>query len=409
MRKFFQLIMPFILVFFILISTQNVSGSLNAISVNKSSRQANELVIYTYESLLAWGEDPEAVGDAVFTEFEQNEGITVKLEYFDDVGSMLVRLVEEKDDPQADIAIGIDNSMIHHAKEEGIFTPFYPTNLSDIPNWLYSNLDSDHFINPYDYGLIALIYHKDALNETLLPDPNSFVLDDLLNETLANMFVAEDPTTSSPGLGFLLWTVAVYDKILDQDWTSWWRQIAGKISIKESWGDAWALWATEGSGKHILVSYGTDAAYDYWYTGETPSIGVLLSHEGGQPNAWLQIEGIGIVNNTAHQEKAEKFVDWFLSKTVQEYIPENNWMFPANPYAELPDSYQYAVNLTGVNLLNDLIPPNELQEHLGTWMNAWLEAIYIPGFEAISVVFVFSFLGAIILVITRRNKKHTFK
>ncbi|MFX1252947.1 MAG: thiamine ABC transporter substrate binding subunit [Promethearchaeota archaeon] len=409
MRKFFQLIMPFILVFFILIATQNVSGDLDFISVSKSSRQDNELVIYAYESLLAWGEDPEAVTEAVFTAFEQKEGITVKLEYFSDAGDMLIRLVEEKDDPQADIAIGIDNSMIHHAKEEGIFTSFYPTNLSDIPNWLYSNLDSDHFINPYDYGLIGLIYHKEALNETVLPDPNSFVLDDLLNETLANMFVTEDPTTSSPGLGFLLWTIAIYDKILDQDWTNWWRQIADKVSIKESWGDAWTLWATEGSGKHILVSYGTDAAYDYWSTGETPSIGVLLSHEGGQSNAWLQIEGIGIVNNTAHQEKAEKFVDWFLSKTIQEYIPENNWMFPANQYAELPDSYQYAVNLTGINLLNDLIPPEELQEYLGTWMNAWLEAIYIPGFEAISAVFVFSFLGALILVINRKNKKGPFK
>ena len=121
--------------------------------------------------------------------------------------------------------------------------------------------------------------------------------------------------------------------------------------------------------------------------------------------------GFGYGGDEAYyvKEKAENFVDWFLSKTVQEYIPENNWMFPANQYAELPDSFQYAVNLTGVNLLNDLIPSEELQEHLGTWMNSWLEAIYIPGFEAVSVVFVFSFLGAIVLVITRRNKKYAFK
>ncbi|MFX0095793.1 MAG: thiamine ABC transporter substrate binding subunit [Candidatus Hodarchaeota archaeon] len=407
MRRIFSIGSALFLVFLVLLTIQNSSAIPNTMLINKASRQSDDLVIYTYESLLAWGEEGEALRTRLFNEFGQKEGITVRPEYFSDVGEMLTRLEVEKDNPQADIAIGIDNSMVYAAKENGIFVPYYPTNFSEISSWLYSNLDSDHFLNPYDYGLIALVYHKDALNETLLPNPDSFILDDLLNESLARMFITEDPTTSSSGLGFLLWTIAVYDKILGKDWASWWRQIADKISIKESWGDAWALWTTEGSGKEIMVSYGTDPAYDYWYSGETPNIGVLLSHEGGQPNAWLQIEGIGIVSGTTHQTEAEKFVDWFLSKTIQEYIPENNWMFPANQYAELSESFQYAVNHTTVNILNDLIPPSELGQYLSAWLETWLEVIYVPtpGFDAFSVFSIFSFIGVIILMINRRKKK----
>ncbi|MHA2203008.1 MAG: thiamine ABC transporter substrate-binding protein [Candidatus Hodarchaeales archaeon] len=368
-----------------------VSASLIIVQVSSNSNYPNStqqtptLTIYTYESLLNWGLNATDANSRIFDAFEVQENCKVELEYFDDANSVLAKAVAEKISPKADIIIGIDNVLIYEAKAQDILVPYETTTLSDLLESAVNGLDPDHYVTPYDYGLIAIIYHKHLVNSTNVPTIDNLKLEDLLNPNVAQIFVTEDPTLSSTGLGFLMWTIGIYEKVLNKDWELWWNDTRNDIQIEDSWGDAFDVFYNPAANRPMVVSYGTDPAYDYLFYGEpggTPSIGATVSHENSSKYGWLQIEGLGILKGTKNLSLAKKFIDWFTGKTVQEIIPENNWMYPANTLADLPESYNFAIDPTTITPLNDLFTPDELEESLDKWLEAWEQVIilgYIPS------------------------------
>src|SRR6056297_2599910 len=87
-----------------------------------------ELVVYAYDSFASeWGPGPQVV-----ELFEEKHGITVHLKSIGDAGQVLQRLILEKDDPRADLAIGIDNNLIARAKKEGVLMPYISSKLSRV-------------------------------------------------------------------------------------------------------------------------------------------------------------------------------------------------------------------------------------------------------------------------------------
>ncbi|MCE7741049.1 MAG: hypothetical protein GOP50_01200, partial [Candidatus Heimdallarchaeota archaeon] len=75
------------------------------------------LVIYTYESLLA---DPGYDFISAYASFSGLSADEINIVYMEDANSVLSKAILEKDAPTADVLIGLDNVMIHDAKEEGI-------------------------------------------------------------------------------------------------------------------------------------------------------------------------------------------------------------------------------------------------------------------------------------------------
>ena len=63
---------------------------------------------------------------------------------------------------------------------------------------------TDDYFLPYDYAHFAVVYDT----EKMTMPPKS--LDELVNGDPEQKIVLEDPRTSTPGLGFLLWMKAVY-------------------------------------------------------------------------------------------------------------------------------------------------------------------------------------------------------
>ncbi|UCE12468.1 MAG: thiamine ABC transporter substrate-binding protein [Candidatus Heimdallarchaeota archaeon] len=343
-----------------------------------SSNQTPTLTIYAYDSLLNWGLDPTDVNSKVFDAFESQKGCNIELEYFTDVGAILARAITEKNAPVADLIIGIDNVLIHEAKAQDLFIPYEPITSANLSISAINGLDPEFHVTPYDFGFIALIYHKDLVNPTTVPNINNLELSDLTDPTVAQMLLAEDPTLSSTGLGFLMWTIGVYEKVLDKDWELWWNATRDYIQVESSWGDAFDLFYNPAVNRPIMVSYATDPAYNYLFYQDT-SVGATVSHENDSNLAWLQIEGIGIVKGTNNLALAQSFIDWFTGKTVQELFPENNWMYPANTYAELPASYDYAIDPTTVTPLNDLFTPEEINSSLADWQDTW-QRVMILGY-----------------------------
>ena len=402
----------FFLALLILSGLNGVHSSFVQAKITKS--QDIELIIYTYDSLLA---DPyyDIAGN-----FSASSGIprrNIQITRFSDANEIVVRLATEKEDPQADVVVGIDNTLIHLIENKGaVLEPYSPINIGQIDSNLIQNLDPDHYLIPYDYGIISLYYQNQIINSTTNPELTNLTLNSLLDSDLLSMLLVENPKYSSPGLGFLLWTIAVFgdpdinlDGLLNSNWRYWWNSSRNEITITNSWGDAFEIFFNPNEGKPIMVSYGTSPAYSYcqWADNSTSAV---VTYENNQQNAWLQIEGIGLVKDAPHKENGKQFINWFLGSTFQSEIPEHQWMYPANTEVILsPCFVQSSIHPDDIIRLNDFIPPTVLAEHLTNWTEEWEQIIVlgytetpngIPGLEFYHVLF-----GLILLAIPVLLKK----
>lgn len=340
------------------------------------------LVIYTYDSLLA---DP---GYDFISGFSNYSGILeedIQIILLSDANSIVTQAALEKNNPVADVLIGIDNVLIYTAKEEEILQPYDSPALSNISQIIIDNLDSEKYVLPYDMGVIALWYSVNRINTTTNPELANLTLEDILDYDLAKKLVVQNPNFSSPGLGFLLWTIAVYgdanigfEGLLGQNWRDWWKEAKKDLRIVSSWGDAFSIFYTEEENRPMMVSYGTSPAYDVCHPiygvgeGNPPPSAALLSHEQNLDNAWLQIEGIGLVNNSPHPDAGKQFIDWFLSKELQDNIPLNNWMYPVHNNATISSCFiDNSINPNEVDILNNLISSELLIDNLERWKRDW--------------------------------------
>ncbi len=322
--------------------------------------------VYTYDSFLAWGEDSENIDEIVFGPFERRYGVDVKIERLStDANGIISRLIAESQNPIADVVIGIDNILILQEQAKTVLEPFTPDNLSLIDQEIVEALDPEHYIVPFDYGLVTLIYDTSDINATTHPELSSLTFDDLAD--MASMLVTENPHLSSPGLSFLLTQIAIYEELLEEDWTNWWEEVKNKIDVQEGWTEAWSKWDTDPS-KHLLVSYGTDPAYGALWSDSEPTTAIAPIQYDGTDYAWMQIEGMGIVKNGPNPSLAQAFIEYCLSPAVQSHIALNQWMFPANSDVELDPVFDYAIHPDDITIANDLLTRDQISNNLEAWL-----------------------------------------
>ncbi len=329
------------------------------------------LTVYTYDSFMLWGSDPDNIDETVFGPFEDEYGIEVRIERLNtDANGIISKLVAEQSNPVADVVIGIDNILILQAQAKQVLEQYTPSNIDLVEHSIIDALDPDHYVTPFDFGLVTLIHRTSELNATVNPGIENLTLTNLVD--MASMLVTENPHFSSPGLSFLLSQIAVYEKLMNADWRDWWRAVKDDIDVQEGWTEAWTKWDSD-SARKILVSYGTDPAYDASWTGGAPDTAVAPIYYDGVDYAWMQVEGIGLVKNGPNPTLAKAFIDYCLTAAVQDNIALNQWMFPANTNVELDPVFDYALQLDDVSLLNELLTGTEIATNLESWLNAYDE------------------------------------
>ena len=308
-----------------------------------------QLVIYAYDSFVAeWGPAP-----LVIPKFEDSRGIEVQVISVGDAGQVLNRAILEKDNPQADIILGIDNNMLSRALEEEVLQPYRSPNLDAVPGQLI--FDSTHSVTPFDYGYFAFVYDSDVLEDP----PES--LEELTDLRFRKRVIVQDPRTSSPGLGFLLWTIAVYG----EGYLEYWKRLQPSLlTITDGWDTAYGMF-TSGEAPMVL-SYTTSPAYHVEYE-QTERYRALLFEEGN----YLQIEGMGILKGAPHPELARKFIDFILTEDFQAEIPLTNWMYPVDPQVDTPDSFRFAPEPEHALQL----PAAEVRDNRERWVKAWVELV----------------------------------
>ncbi len=318
-----------------------------------AQQPTGDLTIYTYDSMVS----EYGLGPKVVPKFEEKCNCKVNMVSKGDAGQVLNALILEKDNPKADLVIGLDNSLIFDALEQGVLEEFTPSNASLIPEQI--KFSQDKYLTPYDYGYFAFVYDAEVVAEL-----DSF--DSLLDSSLKNKIAIQNPRTSSPGLGLLLWTIAVYG---DPGYKDFWTEFKPNIlTVTDGWDESAGLFAVK--EVPIYLSYGTSPPYYAEFEG----IETYLAADFKEGH-YVQIEGMGIVKGTKNRKRAEEFIEFSLTEEFQKEIPFNQFMFPVNKNVELPQAFQdYALQPeTQLELDPELV--DEKQEE---WISEW-EKIMLSG------------------------------
>ncbi len=288
---------------------------------DSSEQRETEVVVYAYDSFTAdWGPGPELV-----KRFEAETGCKCTLISAGDAVQVLTRAVLEKNAPQADVLVGLDNNQVKTVKAHKVLQSYKPTNADSlIP--ADAVMDPDWQLVPYDWSYFALIY--DTQSDT--PAPES--LSDLTKDVYAKKLILMDPRTSTPGLGFAAWTRAVFgDKYLD-----YWKALKPSIlTMAPGWDAGYGLF-TAGEAP-LVISYTTSPAYHVEYD-KTDRYRALIFDEGHI----MQIEGAGLVKGAPNAKGGKAFLDFLISEKAQSVLPLTQWMYPVNAQVVLPASYKAA-------------------------------------------------------------------
>src|SRR5665811_450924 len=309
--------------------------------------------------------DSFAVSDGVLAAFTQETGLTVRVLTSGDAGAMLNQAILTKDNPLADVLYGVDNTFLSRALEAGLFESYAPAALDSVPDKF--ELDSEHRVTPIDFGDVCLNYDKGYFADTGLAVPSS--LADLTRPEYRGLLVVEDPATSSPGLAFLLATIATFGEEGDYTWKDFWSDlVANDVQIASGWEEAYYSDFSGGAGegdRPLVVSYASSPPAEVIFSEqpltEAPT-GVIVD------GAFRQIEFAGILAGTKAPRGARLFLDFMLSLEFQEDMPLNMFVFPANSDAALPPEF---LEFTRVPPNPVSVDPWAIESDRERWIEEW--------------------------------------
>ena len=306
------------------------------------------LTVYTYDSFTSdWGPGP-----AVETKFEETCKCDIQFVGLDSSIGILGRIKLEGKSTKADIVLGLDTNLVHLAKETGYFAPLSSVIRETNKNktLLPISYDDDVFM-PFDWGWFGFVYRKNTLGVPLL----SF--ESLLKTPEDIKIVIQDPRTSTPGLGLLLWIKSVYG----ENAADYWKALQPKIlTVTKGWSEAYALFL-DGEADMVL-SYTTSPAY-HLIAEQDNSFDVATFSDGH----YMQIEVAGMLKSSKQPKLASQFMYFIASPEFQNIIPTTNWMYPAFN-AELPDGFDSLAVPTKSHLFDsELVASNQKK-----WIDEWL-------------------------------------
>ena len=320
-----------------------------AIAASTGARAEDKvLTVYTYESFTGeWGP-----GAKVAEAFEKSCGCKVEYVSVADGVELLTRLKLEGASSKADIVLGLDTNLIAEAKATGFFVP-HGVNLSavKVPGGF-----SDADFVPYDYGHFAVVYDTQAMKEP----PKS--LKELVEGDPSQKIVIEDPRTSTPGLGLLLWVKSVYGEEAGAAWAKLKDRV---LTVTPGWSEAYGLF-TKGEAPMVL-SYTTSPAY-HMISENTDRYQAAPFSEGH----YIQIEVAGITKSAKDPALARDFLSFVVGPQFQSIIPTTNWMMPV---AEGQDALPEAFSKLVVPEKTFLMSSDEVAANRKAWIDEWISAM----------------------------------
>jgi thiamine transport system substrate-binding protein len=329
-------------------SSRSLIIALALLCLPMATLAAPTLVVYTYDSFTSdWGPGPQ-----VKAAFEARCDCTLELVGLEDGVSMLNRLKLEGRNTRADLLLGIDTNLTAEARATGLFEAhgLTPTQITLPTPW------TDNLFLPYDYGYFAFVYNQERLAEP--PGSLRALVEDENGPTL----LIQDPRTSTPGLGLLLWVKKVYG----DDAAAAWAKLAGRIvTVSKGWSEAYGLFL-KGEADMVL-SYTTSPAY-HMIAEDDRRYAAARFDEGH----YQQIEVAGLIAGSEQKQLAREFLQFMLDEEFQRIIPTTNWMYPAALAKDkLPDEFGRLIDPSPALLFDD----GTIARQRKAWIEEWLEVM----------------------------------
>ncbi len=329
------------------LSTISISTiALATLATFSATAAENSLTVYTYDSFAAdWGPGP-----VVEKAFEAHCGCDVNFVALDDGVSILNRLRLEGNNSKADIILGLDNNLMAEATKTGLLAEHsVDTSKVTLPNgW------TDKMFVPYDFGYFAFVYNK----EKLANPPKS--LQELVESRNDLKVIYQDPRTSTPGQGLMLWMKSVYG----DDATQAWQNLAKKtVTVTKGWSEAYSMFL-EGESD-LVLSYTTSPAYHL--IAESDNKFAAADFAEGH---YTQVEVAAKVKASNNQKLADEFMNFILSDEFQSAMPTGNWMYPVTDVA-LPQGFE-TLTVPSKALT---FSAEDVAENRKSWIREWQNAL----------------------------------
>lgn len=318
-------------------------------------------------TLLAYESFPErdtSLNEAL-AHFTEQTGIAVEIVIAGDTGTMLAKAALTAGNPEGDVMWGIDNTFLSRALDAEVFEPYEPVGVEAIPAELRDLVPGDEVV-PVDYGDVCVNADLAWFAERGRDLPATF--DDLADPAYADLLVVEDPASSSPGLAFLLATIATYG---DDGWRDYWSRLRDNgVVVTTSWDEAYYERFTRAGGdRPLVVSYATSPPAEVLFADppitEAPTAVI-------ESTCFRQVEFAGVLRGTDSPDAAEQLVDFLVSPELQSEIALNLFVYPANADVALPDVF---VEHATVHAAPLTIDPARIERDRARWTDEWADTV----------------------------------
>ncbi|HLU83667.1 MAG TPA: thiamine ABC transporter substrate-binding protein [Trueperaceae bacterium] len=341
---------------------------------------AQKLTVLTHDSF--------ALPEELVAEFTAATGIEVVFLAAGDAGEVVNRAILTKARPLGDLLYGIDDSLLERARGEDIFESYVSPELTRVPDALHLG----NLVTPVDVGYVVPNVDLAWFLDHDVAVPTS--LDELADPLYARLTAVQNPASSSPGMAFLLATVARFGDPAAglagsedsgfEDWLDFWAAMrANGVLVTDGWTDAYYTSFTRyGGDRPLVVSYLTSPAAEVIFA-ETELAEPPTANLECRGCAYRQVEAIGILRGTPNREAAERFVDFMLSREVQEAIPLAMFVHPVVEDADLPPEFNSFASLADDAQVASL-PSQLIQAHQARWLAQWT-AVVLQGRQPAAV------------------------
>ncbi|MCX7030551.1 MAG: thiamine ABC transporter substrate-binding protein [Spirochaetes bacterium] len=334
-----------------------------ASGVSTAASAETILTVFTHSSFSASKE--------VLAAFEAESGARLRFVEGGDAGETLGKAILSKGNPVADVIFGIDNTFLGRALAADILEPLGLTMPASIPADL--RLDPTGRLAPVDVGYVCLNADRAWFARRGLSLPSQ--LEDLVLPSYRSLLVVEDPAASSPGLAFLLATIAHFGETGAYPWQRFWQDLrANDVLVTSGWSDAYYNeFSATGKGRRpLVVSYATSPAAELFFAAdpkpaEPPTVALLP--DGG---SFRQVEFAGVLKGTQQPELARQFVAFLLSRRFQEDIPLQMWVHPADSGARLPEVF---TRFAAVPARPATLAPELIDNRRDAWTREWTRIV----------------------------------
>lgn len=317
------------------------------------------ITLVTYDSFPAEG---TSLNDALAS-FTEQTGIAVELLIAGDTGTMVSKAVLTAGNPEGDVMWGVDNTLLSRAVPA--FEPYLSTELDAIDPALTALVPNGE-LTPVDSGDVCINIDLEWFAAEGIDPPTTF--DDLADPTYRDLLTVQDPTTSSPGLAFLLATIAEYG---EDGWQDYWRSLVDNgVEVVDSWSTAYyeSFSGSSGDGpRPLVVSYASSPPAEVIFADpprdDAPTAAMPAT-------CFRQVEFAGVLAGTDHPDEARALVDFLASAEFQQEIALNLFVWPARTDVAPPPEFTEFAAVVDDPLT---LAPEEIDANRETWLDEWTQ------------------------------------